>query len=188
MRETAQRLTGALYRFDCPASLVLGEYALDALEPEQRQLVAAHTLECEECTAELSTLRAYLALEPRVPESLGGQVRRVIASLLPTPGAGLAAVGLRGTADASMQVYQAGSARLSLTSGQRSGYLMGLLEDEGDLEGRIVRLVSTTSPDVQETTLDDLGNFELESIAEGTYALEVELADGVAVVERVQVH
>jgi hypothetical protein len=85
-------------------------------------------------------------------------------------------------------VYAAGTARLSLTTTDEQGCVVGLLEDDGELQGRIVRLVSSTSSVTREAILDGLGNFELEDVPEGTYALEVELSDGLAVVEPLQVH
>jgi anti-sigma factor RsiW len=61
--QTARQLSSVLYRFDCLDSMTLGEYVLDVLEPECRQLVAAHTHECEECADELQMLREHLALD-----------------------------------------------------------------------------------------------------------------------------
>src|ERR1051326_7235466 len=53
-----QGLGRALYRFDCPDAHTLGEYDLDLLAPTERTRVAAHTLECDDCRAELQILRA----------------------------------------------------------------------------------------------------------------------------------
>ena len=52
------RLRQSLYRFDCPDAHTLGEYELDLLEPVERTRVAAHALDCGECTSELTVLRA----------------------------------------------------------------------------------------------------------------------------------
>ena len=64
-------LRHSLYRFDCPAAHTLGEYALDLVDPVERTTIAAHATECHACTAELESLRAYLAAPtPDLAESL----------------------------------------------------------------------------------------------------------------------
>src|SRR5713226_3487863 len=62
-------LRRVLYRFDCPDAHTLGEYLLDLLEPEQRQSVAAHAVECDACSLELQTLRSFLAMPTAIAES-----------------------------------------------------------------------------------------------------------------------
>jgi len=55
-------LRRTLFRFDCPDAHTLGEYVLDLLEPEQRQSVAAHAVDCDACSVELQTFRGFLAM------------------------------------------------------------------------------------------------------------------------------
>src|SRR5690349_7941748 len=88
-------LRRALYRFDCPDALTLGEYQADLLGPVQRRDVAAHLVDCDECRAELQTLGAFLAQpEPsNVAQPILERARRIVASLF-TPGPGLAYSGL----------------------------------------------------------------------------------------------
>src|SRR5579872_6398433 len=45
-----------LFRVDCPAILVLGELALDMLDPAEALEMRAHLALCPHCTAELATL------------------------------------------------------------------------------------------------------------------------------------
>ena len=89
-----------LFRFDCPAPQVLGEYQLDVLDAEERLRVAQHAAECEECTAELTELRAFLAVDPPVPETFFERARRVLATLS-TPAPELVLHSLRGADDAA---------------------------------------------------------------------------------------
>ena len=65
METTQERLLGILYRFDCPAPLAIGEYAMDILEEPERAEVAIHVLECALCAAELNASRAFLTTDLR---------------------------------------------------------------------------------------------------------------------------
>ena len=56
-----EELRRSLYRFDCPDAHTLGEYELDVLDADQRLRIATHVVDCEECRAELHTLREFLA-------------------------------------------------------------------------------------------------------------------------------
>ena len=75
---TQTRLRTSLYRFDCPDALTLGEYSMELLDPANRQQVAAHLVDCDECRTEQRVLRDYLATDPPVPETLVGRVRRLV--------------------------------------------------------------------------------------------------------------
>lgn len=184
--DTAQtRLRRALHRFDCPEPHRLGEYELGYLLPAQRVEVASHALECTLCTEELQALRAFMAVEPPVTESLASHLRRIFATLLaPTPGLGLA--GIRG-ADTQLRQYQADNARISIGPGAERGSLIGLLvRDEPDkLQGEARMLPETGSPHT--APVDELGNFEFEDLTPGAYTLEIQLADEVIVVESLEV-
>ena len=177
-------LSRLLYRFDCPAPHLLGEYQLDMLEPEQRTRVASHAAECEECSAELRELRAYLAVDPALPQSLVDRLRRVLGSLV-TPSPGLALGGVRGTAEATIREYQAENVSVSIGPGVERGSLIGLVTGTDSASGT-VRLLAGNGVAVTES-IDTLGNFELEGIEAGSYTLELELADRVVVLENLQV-
>jgi len=123
----AQRvLRRALYRFDCPDAHTLGEYQLDLLDAAQRTSIAAHATECQECRAELRTLRAYLAASTAVHESVVERVRRIVASVF-TPAPGLAYDGLRGAAEVATQVFDTGDITVTVGPGQTPGALIGLV-------------------------------------------------------------
>jgi hypothetical protein len=181
-------LARSLYRFDCPDAHTLGEYALDYLSSEERTRIAQHAAECELCQEELRTLRAFLAAPTRLPDSLAERARRRLATLF-EPGAVLA-YGLRGTAEASTRVYTVDGITITIAPGPESGALLGLvvsqtLESE-QLAGRQARLVPTAGlPTV--VALDDLGNFEVNGLRPGLYALELDLPDDLVVVEELHV-
>lgn len=181
-----QELRRVLYRFDCPDGHTLGEYQLDLLEPEQRARVAAHVAECDECHAELQTLRSFLAEPISVGEPLGSRARRIVASLFVVPRADLAYGGLRGSADTATRIFAAGDVTVTLGAGDARGSLFGLVVGPGVQEGGQIDLIpSQGSPLV--STLDDLGNFEFVGVAAGRYALEIDLADATVVIEELQV-
>jgi anti-sigma factor RsiW len=57
-------LTLKLYRWDCPTSLVLGEYELGLLNQEVAAAVKYHLSTCTLCTAEVAALDGFLANDP----------------------------------------------------------------------------------------------------------------------------
>lgn len=57
-------LTGKLYRWDCPTSLVLGEYELGLLNNEVAAAVKYHLSTCTLCAAEVTALDGFLANDP----------------------------------------------------------------------------------------------------------------------------
>ena len=177
-------LRRALYRFDCPDAHILGEYQLDLLEPEHRQRVATHALECDACGADLHTLRAYLSLPTPVAASPMQHARRMVATLF-QPTAGLAYGGLRGTVEVSTRVFQAEDVTVTVGPGPGRGTVMGLVLIAGSgahaLGGRAVRLVPTERGALI-SAMDDLGNFDFAGVPAGKYALEIELPNALIVV------
>jgi hypothetical protein len=170
-------LSRLLYRFDCPDPHTLGEYALEVLDTEERVSVASHAAGCEECSAELATLRTFLATNPPLPETTLDRVRRIVATLL-TPSPGLALGALRGPADAATRQFVAEDVTVSVGRGPERGTLIGLIT--GGV-GRTARLESHT------TQIDDLGNFEFEGVLPGTYTLELDIDDRLVVIENLQI-
>jgi hypothetical protein len=183
--EFEQQLRRSLYRFDCPEAHALGEYALDLVDASERTRIAAHIVECDECQAELATLRDYLAAPAPVSQPVLDRVRRIVASLF-VPAPGLAYGGVRGASDANSRIYEAGNVTISIAPGQSPGSLIGLVVAEDSLEGREVRLLPRQGTPTH-TTVDELGNFAVEDLAPGMYALEIELADGILVIEELRV-
>lgn len=180
-----QGLRRALYRFDCPDPHTLGEYELDLLDPTDRMRVAGHVTECDECRADLRTLRGYLAAPTTVQQPVIERMRRVIAKLfVPTPG--LAHSGLRGASDTSSRIFEAGDITISIAPRQTPGSMIGLVLAPEPLEGHEVRVLPREGAATR-TVIDELGNFLVEGLAPGQYALEIELAGGILVIEDLQV-
>ncbi|MCB0167530.1 MAG: hypothetical protein KDI79_25095 [Anaerolineae bacterium] len=67
-------LLTALYRQDCPDTMVLGEYHLGELDKMQQADVAAHLTRCPHCQAELSLLVEFLGNEPLAAPNPGSSL------------------------------------------------------------------------------------------------------------------
>lgn len=199
-----RRLQGKLFRFECPPSHRLGEYELGVVSPEQRTAIAAHVVECPLCTAELRTLRDFLAgdLVAGLADPAPGPVerlRRVVATVLAPRPAG-AYAGLRGaaTADAGTQTYQAGDISISVSTTPAAARgrlsLSGLIwrEDvDGEIAGSMVALIGAEDDTPmaqprQTTEIDELGNFTFDEVEPGAYRLEVTLGDQIVVIDNLQ--
>jgi hypothetical protein len=53
-------LRKALYRFDCPTALGIGEFYLGVLEPERMRGIQQHLLGCPACSCEVRALETQL--------------------------------------------------------------------------------------------------------------------------------
>lgn len=188
---TQQHLQRRLYRFDCPSSLVLGEYDLGLLDPLERTRIAAHVVECPRCTAELRMLRDFLAIpDDAPPVATMERLRRIVATLLPPPPRTSPYASLRGADDATTRTYQAGDVTITLDLGApvRRGRtnLVGLLWQNGDdpetIAGSAVALLDEQGGR-QTTAIDDVGNFTFDDITPGAYQLEVTLGDDTITIE-----
>jgi hypothetical protein len=184
-----RELLQSLYRFDCPDAQTLGDYQLELLDAAERTRIAAHAVECDECSDELKTLRAFLALPTLIGDPAVTRLRRFVATLF-TPMPDRAYAGLRGASDSSTRVFEANDVTVSVGRAQASGSLLGLVVAAGQppeaLEGHEVRLVPREG-ELLRTQLDDLGNFEFGNVAAGQYLLEVDLPDGVLIIEELHV-
>jgi hypothetical protein len=192
-----EQLGAALFRFDCPPSQVLGEYAIDLVTPEDRTSVAQHVVDCPRCTSELRSMREFLVADDLLLPARSGVaagLRRIVASLFPPAPALAPAVALRGSASATAQTYRAGDLTLTLGPGLQTrsgrGSLMGLLvHDSGDPEefaGSVARLLAPTGASI-EAEIDELGNFAFDDLQPDTYRLELHVGDVVIEVEDVAV-
>jgi hypothetical protein len=183
-------LRSALYRFDCPSPLAIGEYELKISPAAHQVQVAQHVLSCDACTTELGLLRTYLTTEqtlaaPGVVERL----KRVVARLItPPPSSSLSLAGVRGGGN-QVRIVEAGDLLLTIGPG---GYaspgltsILGLFVGSALLEGR----VELIAPDGvrHETPLDELGGFEFSGLREGTYDLQIELQDRLVVLDGFEV-
>ncbi len=180
MDSIEKKLTSHLYRIDCPPSEDLGEYHLNMLTNKQTQAVRQHVALCPHCSQELAQLATYLAdLAPELEYSLREKVQIWVAQLMPsgfdaplspsvTP-----AMAFRGETNAPL-MYEAGEYQLNLeiqddpAMPEHKSILGLLIGGDGSIfeaelwqNGRFI----------QQTTIDDLGNFVFTNIQSGTYDL-----------------
>jgi hypothetical protein len=184
-----------LARFDCPSPHGLGEYALDLVSAAERMAIAAHVLECDDCTTELRGLRAYLAVEPILSDRVGwrASVRRIVAQLVSSQPLA-AAPAFREVERAPVLVYQTDTVQISITQtpGERPGAICldGLVVQRSPkpepLAHSEVVLVPATGPPLS-TWTDELGNFMYDELDGGTFRLELSLPDEVVVVGELRV-
>ncbi len=187
LAQAEDKLHRTLFRRTCPPSMVLGEYALGMLEPEQAIAVVEHLLDCPHCAEERRHFAAFLA-EPDEPLPSGNPVARALRRLFAQPLINpQPAMALRGDEDESTKTYAIDGYELTLdvqaAARGPDRVLAGLLlGDQPPAEGAAVRLYAGERL-VQTTALDDLGNFILEGVPAGDYRLELILSDAVLVVE-----
>jgi len=67
-RELEHSLIQKFYRWDCPSNQILGEFQLGLLSDKLLVSVQAHLAQCVLCSAEVSTLTAFLASDPMLVE------------------------------------------------------------------------------------------------------------------------
>jgi hypothetical protein len=124
-----------------------------------------------------------------VPDNVGDRARRIVASLF-RRSPGLAYGGLRGAADDATRVYEAGHITVTIGPGETRGSLLGLVvavdSPPEALNGAAARLIGPNGAAVV-AQIDDLGNFEVFDLAPGVYTVEVELPDGLLVIEELRV-
>jgi hypothetical protein len=174
------RLTTQLYRIDCPSPEDLGEYHLNILPDEQTQAVRQHVPSCPHCGQELVKLETYLAdLAPELEYSLREKIQIWVAQLMPNgldasfSPAARPAFALRGDSDRPL-MFEAGDYQLNLEiqddpakPGHKS--ILGLLVG-GD--GSVFKAqLWQNGRSLQQTNIDDLGNFVFTGVQPGTYDL-----------------
>lgn len=183
-------LRRALHRFDCPTPHALGEYALRFTAVDESARIAAHLRDCPRCADELRQIGAFMDDDDPAPAPAlraGERLRRLVAALLPTPGAS-GAFALRGDADPATRNYEAAGLTITLDlAADRRGAvaLTGLLvpEDEGDVVAGIAVLLIDSDGARRDTMADEWGNFAFETVAPGEYRLEITLGDGIVTID-----
>jgi anti-sigma factor RsiW len=179
-------LSAGLYRRSCPDTLILGEYALDTLDPDARRQVAVHLVDCPHCLAESRDVRAFLA-EPDPPAPLGvvRTLRRILARRLEPLAPALA--GLRG-GPAESVTYETDdvSVTLDVQPGTRPAerVIAGLVLASGPLAGAPATLHQDDRL-LQSETIDDLDAFLFAPVPPGAYRVELTLDDAVIVLDPV---
>ena len=170
------RISAHLYRFDCPSTLDLGEYADESLPAAQMKAIDLHVAECPHCAAELKHFQtAPPELAPATTPPFLERLKVLLAQLVEGESGGLtpAFAGLRGQENGPT-LYQAGDIQIAIEFqpvAGRPGWktLLGLVTDT-DLEGLEAHL--SQAEQVMATALIEAhGAFVLPDLAPGTYQL-----------------
>jgi hypothetical protein len=181
------RLGRALFRFDCPAPLTIGEYDLDLLGPEERTAVAQHLLECHHCSDELAQLRSFMAAEPSWSPGLAEQVRRLVANLVTPRGRALqpGLARLRDIETVPAAIYRADDLSITLERGPDEREVSGLVTRDRvgpeELAGLEIHLLAADASR-QVAQLGPAGDFAFPDVPAGTFDLELRLLDRVVLV------
>lgn len=194
-RQVTSALISRLYRWDCPNTQEISDYAAGWLRGKRRRALTLHVRRCPRCAEELEISRQFLA-----PTSLPATPRqRLIARLVPRRAMGAALAGLRGASSEDNagwpRQYQVNGISLSLhraapAPGGSGAMLLGLISRaETSPEAfvdREVRLIASDAPDeppLVTEQIDDLGNFVLSPIPTGRFDLLILLPEGELVIE-----
>lgn len=194
-RALDRRLSLGLFRVDCPDTQMLGELALELLEPQRALEVRAHLTLCPHCREELSALTGTLRgdpLEDLMPAPRG--IRRILARLLPPPVPSPEFAMTRGAGAAVPATYEAEDISISLTTRPEEDYsartwaLLGLVIDETgeslppDTSVQLLRQGNLVS----EGRLDEWGHVALHGIEDGRYALELHMPDRIVTIQEIE--
>ena len=135
--ETTQVLQSRLYRWDCPSPDALGDYHLNFVQPNEREVIEAHLRHCLLCRQEVETLAAFLNIETFAatntldPETKTSSAQNLWSTLLASVSTiyqgRLQTAGVRG--DSSKPV------RLTIESGDLSEPVELFLDVEKQLDG-----------------------------------------------------
>ena len=181
LHDLLTRLSGPLYRFDCPPSMDLGEYLTHDLPRAQSKAMARHLSGCPHCTREIEIMRESRVALVAVPEFGPIDAVRVrIAKLLTSHGPGVrqalapALPGIRGAEDASYAYYGAEDVRVAVETMQDAERvdrkaLIGLV-DGPEFDGMKVHLWLDQNA-VATAALDEAGHFQFNGLAPGQYEL-----------------
>ena len=197
-------LTTRLYRWDCPPTQEISDFAAGWLTGKQRRAVSMHLRRCPRCTEEFELSRQFLAPAPlpapeRWHEPVASPVAarpRLIAQLLSRRITEGALLGLRGESSAGWpRQYQVGDISLSLhrataSAGGTGAMLLGLISraqtPPDAFVGTEVRLFPPSAEEQTPVTveqIDDLGNFILSPPPAGRFDLLIVLPEGDLVIE-----
>jgi len=185
-----QRLTTSLFRFDCPPSLVLGEYQLGLLSAADTRALDAHVKLCPHCAGELADLHTYLCavaptLELEPTSTIFDRARLVVARLAQDlssfgapSGVMPAAAGMRGEVgdqlvytvdalgDAVQVVIDVQADAQNPTQRMILGLILGLSTPQ-----QLTAHLWHTDQAATTTLVDQLGNFVLTGLMPGAYDL-----------------
>lgn len=185
-----------LYRWDCPTTLEISDYATGALTAKRRRAISAHLKHCPHCTEEVEISREFLVQNSPELASSGGLTRLFASRIFEA-----AQVGLRGSADETgwpleyhMDDITLSLDRTTLSVGSTESMLLGILLSADvarvkALEGVEVRLLISNAPDgvpLAVDRIDDAASFAFNSVPVGRYDLLIALPEGDLVIQGIE--
>jgi anti-sigma factor RsiW len=179
LRETGQALLTLMYRADCPAPEVLGQYQLDLLSPAEQLQVAAHARACPHCTRELAELAAGDdGLVQAIWQTLRNVTQVVETTLIVSPRPQPA--GVRGGRTARCAFRGAGIDVLvgfrPTAQGDGPGTLLGsVVQTDAAPDSQMWLFCEGQAP--VSSPVDDLGTFVFEAVTPGEYDLVLETGE-----------
>ncbi|GEM_PF-1768660 len=198
-------LTAYLYRWDCPDTQEISDYAAGFIKGKRRRELANHVRQCRHCAEEVQASQEFLAPSPPalppmplpLPIPFPESGRRLIARLLPQRAPGAALAGLRGgeTGDGWPRQYEVDGISLSLhraspSPGSAGAMLLGLISRAeatpdvfAGVEVRLRKAGDPGQPPLLVEQIDDLGNFVLSPVPIGQFDLLITLPEGELVIE-----
>ncbi len=210
-----QFLLKRLYRYDCPSSLVLGEYQQGLLDSPTSEQVARHLETCVHCAHELTTLEGFLQeasvpveqvstssnhhhvrrRQPSFQQTVSSKVQRIMATLLPPlPRPALVREAAQ-SASSWPRRYEAQDVHIVLQleeiPGQRQAFqLIGFVTRNNTalqaLQGIQVQL-SSASQVIYTQQIDDLGNFIFSPLSPALYEMELHFPGRIVVIDQFEI-
>ena len=180
LQQISRNLTRVLYRFDCPASEILGEFHLGRLTGNEKLSIAAHVRFCPHCRDELAMFdqSEHETLLARIRKGLPGVTRLIEAALLPVLNRPEA--GVRG---GPTQRYAFKADQLDIlvsfqatSPGALSGTLLGTVMQVENWAGCSVWLFGEDEI-VCDSRIDEQGIFIFEHVALGVYDLIIYMGE-----------
>lgn len=189
-------LSSRLYRWDCPTTLEISDYAAGSLTAKRRRAISAHLKRCPPCTEELEMSKEFLAPTPR-ETAISGAVTRPFPSRIFEA----AQVSLRGSTEETIWPLEyhidditLSLDRTTLSVGSMDSMLLGILLSTDvprlkALEGVEVRLLISGVPDIAPLAverIDDAASFAFSTVPVGRYDLLIALPEGDLVIQGIE--
>lgn len=170
MDTEATYLTHRLFRHRCPSTLLLGEYCLQMLDSVQAGHIQHHLGRCPHCRHEIVRYQHRLNIT-EARETRLEQLRVWIAQRLP-PVAATPAYALRGD-EAEVQIFSAeNGTQVAIDIQPQANGMQKVVGVVIGAEHAIIDLWQAGELHTQ-TTVNELGNFQIESLKPGDYELIV---------------
>ena len=189
-------LSTRLYRWDCPTTLEISDYAAGLLTSKRRRAISAHLKRCPHCTEEVEMSREFLAPSLQETARAAGGSRLFSSRIFEA-----AQVSLRGSADETdwpleyhIDDITLSLDRTTLSVGGTDSMLLGILLSADvarvkALAGVEVRLLVSGALDqapLAVDRIDDAASFAFSSVPTGRYDLLIALPEGDLVIQGIE--